>query len=294
MKRKKSQNILAIACYILAIYGFVSTANAASEVEFTIPVDSSVNELFVVVQPAVLTYDGRKVDSVYDRIAKATGGTVLVADKNSTSNSGMTIRAMLDTKVVMVSNGKLDNGTTPLDFSLFMPSGEQLSSIHTGVESEKLNNGRIISVKTPAKGKWKVKVSGSNKVTMKALANTYHYISDARLVKFGGRPGHQGYFKKDDQTPYAGKKEIIEINTTASNAIIKNSDNLSNLEFVFLGEDGKILQHLKSMETEDSQGKNFIGEVTIPNESYMIAMIGMDTNGIAFQRNFAPLFEPKK
>lgn len=282
------------ACTILAVFASAPAAQAASEVEFVIPVDSSVNELFVAVQPAIATYDGRKVDPVYARITKATGGHLFVMDKNSTSTSGMPIRAMLDTKVIEVISGKLDEGKTPISFKLYNPSGEELLDVQKDVESIDLNNGRLVSVKSPATGNWKVKVNGSNDVEMKALANTYIYISDAKLVQMGGRPGHQGYFKKDDQTPHAGKKEMMEISITSNSSIIKNQNNLSNLEFVFLKENGEILQHLKSMEAEDSRGEDFIGEVTIPNENYMVAMLGMDANGIAFQRNYAPLFEPKK
>ena len=291
--KRKAQNLLIACILILAVYGLVPAARVNSEVEFTIPIDSSINQMFVSVQPAVPTYDGRKVDPVYARLAKETGGSIFVMDKGSTS--ALPMFAALDTESVMLINGKLAAGNSPVSFKLYDPTGKEMLDNKDSVESSNLNNGRLVSVKSPAVGSWKVKVSGSNDVAMKVTAKTALYILSAELVKFGGRPGHQGYFKKDDQTPYAGNKEMLEITISKGNSILpRNDENLSDLEFVFLGEDGKILQHLKSMKAEDSAGENFIGEVAIPNESYMVAMLGKDQNGLAFQRNFAPLFEPKK
>ena len=291
MKRRKLQILLILFVFITALY--VLSGMVRREVEFAIPVDSSVNELFVTVQPAVPTFDGRKVDSVYDKIAKATGGSLFVMDKNS--DSVVPMNASFYTEVVMVSKAKLVAGDSPIVLNLYSPSGEELPVKQEGVESTNLNSGKVISIKSPKVGIWKAKVTGSNEVSIKVTAKTNIYILDAKLVELGGRTGHQGYFQKDDQTPYSGKKEMLEITISKGSSIIPENDhNISNLKFAFISEDGKVLRYLENMQPENSRGEDFFGEVTIPDKNFMIAMLGTDDKGIAFQRNFAPLFEPKK
>lgn len=276
--------LLAGLCF-LAIPG-KTVAEDKSGLDYVIPVDSSIEKLFVSVQPLTPTFDGKKIDPVYLELARSTGGSVVAMEK--VESSTLFLNASMNTETVMEVDGKLKAGDIPLAFALYKPSGEELSLKQDGVEVSNSKNGGIISVKSPQAGNWKLHVSGSNPVSVRVTAKTNLFIVSARFVEIGGRLGHQGYFPKDDQTPYAGKKEMLEI------SIGNGNKQFSDLEFAFIGVDGKILQSLKSMKAQNSGKEYFMGEVIIPSEPYRIAMLGTDSSGVAFQRNLAPLSQPVK
>jgi len=144
-----------------------------------------------------------------------------------------------------------------------------------GVEISEWTCGRIVTVDSPEKGEWRLKLSGTGRFWLRVEVKSELYLLTAGFMYLGGRPGHEGYFRIKGQ-PIAGRPQLLRV--TLSGA-------LQSAEFRFVSAAGDTLQPI-SMEGRDSSGDEheYMGTVTLPPQPFRVAVSGHDGNGLPFER----------
>lgn len=165
--------------------------------------------------------------------------------------------------------------------TLLRPSGAAVTSGESGVEFTAWTCGRIVTIGSPEKGKWRVQLSGTGRFWLRVAAETELYVLRVEFVRLGGRPGHEGYFKIPGQ-PLAGRPQTLQ--ATISGA-------LQSAEFKLVSTDAETIQPI-SVKEEGSgpEDHEYLGTVILPHQPFRVAISGLDGSGLPFQRMYSTQF----
>jgi hypothetical protein len=162
------------------------------------------------------------------------------------------------------------------------PSGQLLTEGSANTEDTELNCGRIVTVTSPEAGNWRAEITGTGTFWMEAEAQSEIYFVSAEFVKEGGRPGHEGLFRIPGQ-PLAGMPATLEASLSAAAT--------DTTEFYLVTERGEILQKLRMQQVNsDRNFLEFKGTLNLPEVPFRVTVMGRDSQGMQYQRFFAPLF----
>lgn len=245
-------------------------------------------------------------DPAYIHTANETGGVPLFLQRSEAGKSMQLMRESTRENVstVLWASAKLDGVTQkleiPVDWTteritftfsvdtkgsklvLRGPNGQAVGEGSLRTEDTELNCGRLITVAKPDPGQWHAELSGSGTYWLEVQAQSEIYFISAEFVKPGGRPGHEGMFRIQGQ-PLAGEPATLQASISAEEA--KTTD------FSFVSERGDVLQKLRMNAVgEDREFLEFSGDVDLPAVPFRLAVRGLDTKGMQFQRFFGPLF----
>ncbi len=237
-------------------------------------------------------------DPNYIRIANETGGLPLFLQPEEAAKA---VRQTGET--VLWATGTLEGGgqefTVPLDstlvsatFSLSVdtkgssmavvrPSGAEVAPGDAGAAITELNCGRFVTISSPQAGNWRVRITGSGRFWIEALARTEIFLVSVKFVKPGGRPGHEGLFKISGQ-PVAGEPAMLRVDLSGP---------LRSAEFKLVSEGGETIKPIATTgETSGSDVHEFLATFELPAQPFRIAATGLDSNGNPYQRFFPGLF----
>jgi len=219
-----------------------------------------------------------RADRSYIQLAEATGGQILLLDRTEIASPAIT-RAYAGgpNQTILRISGNLSAGfqefTAPVDSGVrllqFTVFAECVKSIvvtaPSGSEAEgtRLTSGRIVIVDAPETGVWRVKLSGTG------------YFSAVAQAK-----GGVGLAPIAMSAPQSGVEQSV---------VAFLSGPVEKAEFRTVARNGATLQVIR-MEQNDTE---FKGAFTPPAEPFHIVVEGKDTQGAAFRRVHAPLFEAK-
>ncbi len=245
------------------------------------------------------------VDPAYISTANATGGVPLFLQRSEAGKAMQLMRESTrpNTSTVFWASAKLagppQSFEIPVDSSmqritftfsvdtkgsrlvLKRSGGQAIREGSERTEDTELNCGRIITVDKPEPGIWHAEVNGSGTYWLAAEGQSDIYFIKAEFVELGGRPGHQGLFKIQGQ-PIAGRPAILQASMSASEA--------KTTEFGLVSEGGELLQKVRMKVTDpDREFLEFTGDVTPPDVPFRIAISGVDSKGMKYQRFDAPL-----
>jgi hypothetical protein len=245
-------------------------------------------------------------DPTYIRTANETGGIPMFLQRSEVGKSFQLVRESTreNMSTVLWATGSLDGKAqifnVPVDsvtqritftFSvntkggkvqLTQPSGQVIAQGSPRAENTELNCGRIVTVTSPEAGIWHAEVSGAGTFWVEAQAQSEIYFLKAEFVREGGRPGHEGLFRIHGQ-PLIGAPATLQV-TLAAEKTLTN-------EFSLVSQRGDVLQkvHLKTM-NPDREFLELVGDLTLPNVPFRVAVTGRDMRGKQYQRFYASLF----
>ena len=237
-----------------------------------------------------------KIDPSYVMVAEETGGQVQMFQPSEASGSLTLIESKLagnDETVYRIS-GELsgerestvlvDPSIESITFSTFVqcmknitiydPSGAEFLSGAVNTKDSRFISGRILTVKQPAAGLWKIRMEGSGYFSMIGEAKTQLTLT-TEFVESGGRPGHEGYFPIKRQPKMVQEEKVS----------IRLYGKVLNAEVLIVNREGELLQKLPlepSYEGEDST--EYLVPVKLTEEQFRIQVAGKDKTNSKFER----------
>ena len=236
-----------------------------------------------------------KVDPSFVRTAEATGGKVLLFTPNEIMGAANDMSASSGHhETVFRAGGQLDDGVhdfdIPLDSTiesayLFMalqcqqfaavlqPAGDELRADVPGVDSHAFQAVRLVTIKAPSPGTWKVRMAGRGYFSVIVTAKTNLALTGVSLAQNG--------------VPIKGLAPLGKP---------------VRLEAAMSGEPRQVVFHFISMraaklqpvdlklEQEGATRRTYSAEVTLPVTEFRVLMSGVDGNGFPFQRVTPHLF----
>jgi len=248
----------------------------------------------------------RKIDPTYIMITEETGGQIQMFQPSEASGSMTMMEARLagNEETVYRTSGELagekestvqvDSTIESITFSAFVqcmknisifdPTGGEFLSGTSNSKDSRFISGRILTVKEPAHGKWKIRTEGAGYFSVIAEAKT-DLSMEAEFVEIGGRPGHEGYFPIQRQ-PKMNQEEKLSITLDGK---------VTSAELRILSREGEVLQTLHLEQSyQDEDSTEFLVPVNIQSETFRIQVSGVDENGVRFERFHSRLFHAMK
>jgi hypothetical protein len=234
------------------------------------------------------------LDPVYIRIAEESGGQVFellfseagritqladflvrsnavnVASIDATLSGSRSIEVPVDTTLTRVTFSL--SGVPGL--TLLRPDGSTVLATDAGVSFVPLSTAAIYSITDPMPGFWTAQLSGAGPVSLLVSGESALDLSSFRFVEERGRPGHEGFFPLPG-LPLAG---------SANTVVAVISGGFSSVGFELRRRDGSLLQTLSLVHGPGQEANEFSGEVPLPDASFLVYAVGVDTAGQPFQR----------
>lgn len=241
------------------------------------------------------------------QVSEASGGQVFLLDPSELASSATVLLARdgLDETLHRVL-GELAPGDRTFDveidgsvsrvlFSVSLqclhameivrPSGTPVSSAEPGVRWTQFQAGRLITVDDPEPGRWQVRVAGKGLVSMVVNARSDLALEGVRVVRAGGRPGHEGLMR-DDTPLVPGTVRLLEI--TLARGIVAPS-------FELRGGADERLGAVSVRAVEDGGGDRvFLSEFQVPGVPFRLVVTSRDGEGRIVQRVQGSLFQPSR
>ena len=243
-----------------------------------------------------------KIDPSYIMIAEESGGQIQMFQPSEASGSLTLMESKLagNEETIYRTSGEMngdleaniliDSSIESVTLSAFVqcmknvaiydPSGAEFLSGTANSKDNKFISGRIVTLKKPAKGRWKIRMEGTGYSSIIAEAKT-DLTLQARFVEIGGRPGHEGYFPIQRQPKRNIEEKLsVELGTQIRDA-----------QLIILSREGNVLQKLplqSPQNTEDST--EYICPLTLQDEKFRIQVSGIAQNGEPFERIDPRLF----
>ena len=240
-------------------------------------------------------------DPVYAKIANATGGQQYLLRGSEIEKSGAVMESkLLHTANILFASGVLRKGE-PRDFQIpvdstvesvsfsvtvdckesiavWRPSGDAVTpGGSAGFNDTEMVAGRVLTVKRPETGSWRVRVSGTGGYSVSVLAKSDLDLLGLDFVRVGGRPGHEGLF------PIKGQPTSPDQMARA-----RLSGPFQTATFKLLSESGDAIQALALTTTDREE---FTGNLRLPDQPFRVAVEGTDDRGLPYQRVLAHRME---
>lgn len=257
-----------------------------------------------------LEFTDLKQKDPYEAIARATGGSVIRLGQADVNAGALTahVQALLKEDgyaPLLIAEG--DIRSSPVEFSFWIDSSiETLSAAVSGIkgkpQAEFYGPGNRVatpartlssqvadrmSFDKPAPGRWKVRISAppTENVRLVVKAETALSIDQARIVRPGGRPGHEGLFKYDGPLQ-PGRDEQLEVKLDGG-ALKDVSVRLVSLDGREIGKarippaksdpEGEAWARLHGASQDGSD--TILAQVRIPDESFRVQIEGESQAG---------------
>lgn len=282
------------------IFLFTDAAAADAELANLVIAEARANNQSIYVIVTDKCSPEMKADSVLLKVTKETGGQLFQVSQSGEELMGSTgidnnfmIPLISEAyEHLFIVQGELtdspkdysipvDSTVSHLIFSVSMagegtseilrPSGEEVTATDHDVTVTELANGQIIHISEPARGEWKLQVTGHSRFSASVLGRTEIKLSDFQFVEMRGRPLHQGLFPIHGQ-PMANAKSIVTADVSGS---------LSSAELELRSETGNFLQTLRALTSEGEYSSELNG---LPVENFRVYLKGTDTGGFEFLR----------
>lgn len=164
------------------------------------------------------------------------------------------------------------------------PSGAVVAASDPDVSWTAFQAGRQIGVRAPAAGVWQVRLAGQGLLFLVADARASLSLEAARVVRPGGRPGHEG-FMRDDGPLVPGTRRLLEV---------RLSPGILDPRFEMRGSTDRTLGVLLLVSQAPDDAGTFLGEFVVPASAFRVVVTGRDNAGNAVQRAEASLFLPSQ
>ncbi len=245
------------------------------------------------------------VDPGYQRLADATGGQVFRLRDFDRDNLGAVMEARLaDSRAtILLATGNLPAGGTrevsfPVDSTVtklivsvtmacmgpvqvLRPGGVEVDQGGgPGITSTNLSAGRIVTVRSPEAGFWRVRVSGAGHFSVDVRADSPIALDRFDFVRPGGRPGHEGLFR------IHGQPVVGDLHTARAGL----DGPFQTAQLKLISDAGELMQYLK-LSPVDTVGRELVGPVDLPEQRFRAALEGIDERGLPFQRVVPQLFQ---
>jgi hypothetical protein len=242
-------------------------------------------------------------DPTYFSTAEATGGQVFLFDHSEVGHSAAVVLAERghDETIFRIA-GSLEDGlhefSIPIDSTvesafisvslqclqvveIATPTGALVREADPGVDYHQFQAGRIVTVKHPSPGSWRVSVSGHGMFFLVVQAKSDLSLDEARFVEEGGRPGHEGLFPIKGP-PRRGVAQLFEVRVSGAPSVS---------DVAFVSSQGVLLQRLPLSAQEGGSGadRTYVGQVTPRASEFRVAVTGVDAKGFPFERMKAAL-----
>jgi len=162
------------------------------------------------------------------------------------------------------------------------PDGVLLQAADPAVEYEQFQAGRIVSVRQPAPGIWRVRVSGRGLFSLVVQGRSEVSLDAVEFVREAGRPGHEGLLPTHEP-PKAGVPQMLRIAVSGPVADVRARLVTSIFED---------LQPLSlRVVSQDDDDQEWLAVVTPRPGAFRVVVSGRDERGYVVQRVHAPLLE---
>jgi hypothetical protein len=240
-----------------------------------------------------------KVDPAYVRGAEATGGKVMLLKPSETGRGAAVdmIASGIHDEIVLRAGGEVEAGQFEFDVpvdstiesvyfvvslqcleaaSVVRPSGEEVRAEDPGVEHHAFEAVRLVVVKSPTPGSWKVRAAGSGLLTIVAAAKTDLALGSIDFSR-GGAPLPTG--------PTLGQDVRIEATLLGT---------ARDVAFQFFSRNGSAIQAVPlAVDRQRDYGTMYAGDAVTPAERFRVGVTGTDERGFRFQRvHHWLIFEP--
>jgi hypothetical protein len=241
-------------------------------------------------------------DPALGRIANATGGQQYLLRSGEMEKTGAVMEAkLLHSADVFFASGVLRRGAyqdfqVPVDstvesaafsvtvqckesVAIWRPSGDAvMPGGVAGFTDTDLAGGRVLTVKRPETGVWRIRISGAGQFSVSVRAKSDLDLTSFDFVRAGGRPGHEGLF------PIEGQPTSPDQTARA-----RLSGPFRSAAFRLISEAGDALQPLALSTAGDRE--EFYGSVRLPAQAFRVLVEGQDERGYAYQRVLARTFQ---
>lgn len=162
------------------------------------------------------------------------------------------------------------------------PSGAIVAASDPDVTWTAFQAGRQIGVRAPEAGRWQVRLAGKGLLFMVVSARSELSLAAVRLVREGGRPGHEGIFR-DDAPLVPGTTRVIEM---------RLSKGIAGPVFEMRGSgDERIGRLPPARQHVDDDEQVFLSEFRVPGVPFRVVVTGQDPAGKTVQRVQGSLFQ---
>ena len=180
------------------------------------------------------------------------------------------------------------NAMRPVGVNLSTPDGSLVTGSMPGVKVEQYSSTVpayltcLVMIEDVRPGTWRVRVEGSSAVVVHMEGRTPIRFFSFDYVRWGGRPGHQGWFDLKDR-PRVGEQHRAEATIFGPEAY----DRLE--EFQIRSLEGDIVT---SIPVEQEKARDYlVGPLDVPSEMSRIYATGRDKYGYPFQRMYSHTIE---
>lgn len=168
--------------------------------------------------------------------------------------------------------------------SISRPDGSTVLDSDPGVRRIPLSSASIYSIESPQVGAWKISANGSGDFSILVNGQSTLSLDEFRFVETRGRPGHEGAFPITGLPP-AGKRV---------SAFADFSGETSSVVFEFRRKNGEVLDSFSLANNDPHETTVQTGEVVVPNRSFVVYALGVDSRGARFQRLLSSTFIPQE
>jgi hypothetical protein len=238
------------------------------------------------------------------QVSEASGGQVFLLDPSEVASSATVLLARngLDETLRRVL-GELEPGNRTFEveidgsvsralFSVSLqclqaleivrPSGTPVSSAEPDVSWIQFQAGRLVAIDSPEPGRWQVRLAGKGLVSVVVNARSDLTLAGVRLVRAGGRPGHEGLMR-DDTPLVRGTTRLLEISLTRG--IVAPS-------FELRGGADERLGAISARTVDDGSAEQvFLSEFQVPAVPFRLVVTSRDAAGRIVQRVQGSLFQ---
>jgi hypothetical protein len=238
------------------------------------------------------------------QVSEGSGGQVFLLDPSEVASSATLLMARngLDETLRRVV-GQLEPGTRSVDvnvdssvervlFSVSLqclqeieitrPSGVPVAAADPGVTWTSFQAGRQVGIDKPEAGLWKVQLAGKGLLFLVVNARASVELEGVRLVRAGGRPGHEGLFR-DDAPLVAATRRLMEI---------RLSQGILDPTFEMRGSNDEPVGALAAArQPGDADEQTYLSEFLVPSSPFRVAVTGRDAAGNTVKRVQSALFQ---
>ncbi|MEZ5404484.1 MAG: hypothetical protein R2729_32695 [Bryobacteraceae bacterium] len=221
--------------------------------------------------------------------AEATGGQAYLLDRSEIGRSAEVIIARMGHELLLARAA----GDSDIDHEFAFPVDSTVTSLVVSVwvqcrasieilppaaatadSRHRFLAGEVARFPAPAPGMWRVRARGRGLWSISAEGKGDLDIESARFVRWGGRPGHEGWFPMTTPPP-AGSTGTLQVEL---------SEEVSEVRFSLVAANSAPLAGLfDDTRFEHSPAAHFL-RIQLPTGAFRLLVEGVDINGYPFRR----------